>query len=73
MVIGQAISDKKSEEVSDLDEYLLKGFMGAVAGAAGSAVSASLVPGAIASTMMGAGFSGAVETVVENAVLGKVV
>ncbi len=71
MVIGQAISDKKSGEVSDLGEYLTKGFLGAVAGAAGSAVSATLVPGAIASTMMGAGFSGAIETVVENAVFGQ--
>jgi len=72
MVIGQAVSDVMSGEVSDTKEYLFKGFVGAAAGAAGAAASGLLVPQVIAgSAMLGAGVSGAVETVVENAVFGQ--
>lgn len=72
MVIGQAVSDVISGEVSDTSEYLFKGFVGAVAGATSAVTSAVLVPELIAgSAMLGAGVAGAVETIVENAVFGQ--
>lgn len=75
-VIGKGVSDIMSGSVSSTEAYMSAGFWGAVAGAVsggvGSLIEGAIPEGAALLTKMGiVGFSGMVETVIENTIQGQ--